>query len=96
MGDLPPLRDEERAFARAAEDRALAQKRKAKDNRRCVGETSRRPSLRRSVARGAGRFAEIADGVVVGSAVVRLVERHGKSAPAQVEKFVASLRRALD
>ena len=44
----------------------------------------------------AARMAELADGVVVGSAVVRLVERHGKSAPAQVEKFVASLRRALD
>ena len=41
------------------------------------------------------RLAEHADGIVVGSAVVRLVEEHGAKAPAHVERFVASIRAAL-
>ena len=41
------------------------------------------------------RMAAHADGVVVGSAVVRLVAEHGARAPAEVERFVTSLRRAI-
>lgn len=43
----------------------------------------------------AARMAAIADGVVVGSAVVRLVAEHGKQAPSKVEAFVKSLRKAV-
>lgn len=42
------------------------------------------------------KLAAVADGVVVGSAVVRLVAEHGPAAPAKVEAFVRTLRRALD
>lgn len=42
------------------------------------------------------RMAAVADGAVVGSAIVRLVAEHGTSAPAKVEAFVRTLRRALD
>ncbi len=42
----------------------------------------------------AARAAEQADGVVVGSALLRIVEAGGK--PRDVERFVASLRRAID
>lgn len=44
----------------------------------------------------AARLAAVADGVVVGSAIVRLVAEHGERAPAHVESFVRSLRKALD
>ena len=36
------------------------------------------------------------DGVIVGSAVVELVERHGAASPGPVETFTRSLREALD
>ncbi len=42
----------------------------------------------------ARRAAAEADGVIVGSALLRIVERGGK--PRDVERFVASLRRAID
>jgi tryptophan synthase alpha chain len=42
----------------------------------------------------AARAAESADGVIVGSALLRIVQEGGK--PRDVERFVASLRRALD
>lgn len=42
------------------------------------------------------RMAAVADGAVVGSAIVRLVAEHGAAAPPKVEAFVRSLRRALD
>jgi tryptophan synthase alpha chain len=42
------------------------------------------------------KLAAVADGVVVGSAIVRLVAEHGAAAPAKVEAFVRTLRRALD
>lgn len=41
------------------------------------------------------RMAELADGVVVGTAVVEKVASHGASAPAEVERFVRSIRSAL-
>lgn len=44
----------------------------------------------------AAKLASVADGAVVGSAIVRLVAEHGAAAPAKVEAFVRTLRRALD
>lgn len=44
----------------------------------------------------AAKLASVADGAVVGSAIVRLVAEHGANAPKKVEAFVRSLRRALD
>lgn len=42
----------------------------------------------------AARAAAHADGIIVGSALLKIVERGGK--PRDVERFVASLRRAID
>ncbi|HLF92735.1 MAG TPA: tryptophan synthase subunit alpha [Planctomycetota bacterium] len=42
----------------------------------------------------ARRVAEVADGVVVGSALLKIVEAGGS--PRDVERFIASLRRAID
>ena len=42
----------------------------------------------------AGVVAKIADGVVVGSAFVRLLENHASDA--QIEAFARSLRRGMD
>ncbi len=44
----------------------------------------------------AAQVARVADGVVVGSAIVELVARHGPDAPAAVRAYVASLRAAID
>ncbi len=44
----------------------------------------------------AATMAAIADGVVVGSAVVRRVAEHGRRAPRHVERFVRAIRRAID
>jgi tryptophan synthase alpha chain len=40
--------------------------------------------------------ARVADGVVVGSAIVELVAQHGADAPNHVRTYVASLRAAID
>jgi tryptophan synthase alpha chain len=44
----------------------------------------------------AAAIARVADGVVVGSAIVELIGRHGAQAPAAVRDFVQSLRTAID
>jgi tryptophan synthase alpha chain len=44
----------------------------------------------------AADIARVADGVVVGSAIVELIAEHRENAPQYVEAFVASLRRAMD
>lgn len=44
----------------------------------------------------AAEVAKVADGVVVGSAIVDLVGAHGASAPGPVRDYVATLRRAMD
>ncbi|NCP11914.1 MAG: tryptophan synthase subunit alpha [Sphingomonadales bacterium] len=44
----------------------------------------------------AADIARVADGVVVGSAIVELIAQHRENAPSRVEAFVASLRRAMD
>lgn len=43
----------------------------------------------------AGAIARVSDGVVVGSAIVELVERHGADAPAQVRTYVQGLAAAV-
>lgn len=43
----------------------------------------------------AGRMAGLADGVIVGSAIVRLLERYGKEAPERIGEFVRSMKAAV-
>ena len=43
----------------------------------------------------AGAIAKVADGVVVGSALVELVGEHGADAPAKLRDFTASLAAAV-
>lgn len=43
----------------------------------------------------AKRMAEISDGAIVGSAIVRLLEQHGKNAPKYVGEYVKSMKDAL-
>ena len=44
----------------------------------------------------AAAVARVADGVVVGSAIVELVGQHGNAAPAHVRTYIATLRAAID
>ena len=44
----------------------------------------------------AAAVGAVADGVVVGSAIVELVGKHGANAPGPVRDYIASLRRAMD
>lgn len=37
-------------------------------------------------------MAEKSDGVIVGSAIVKLVEKYGKEAPSHVAEFVKSMK----
>ena len=39
-------------------------------------------------------MAAIADGVIVGSAIVKLVGKYGKDAPAEVGRFVKDMKTA--
>ena len=43
----------------------------------------------------AGKMARIADGVIVGSAIVKLLEKYGKEAPRHVGEYVRSMKEAL-
>jgi len=43
----------------------------------------------------AGAIARVADGVVVGSAIVEIIGAHGANAPAQVENYVRTLASAI-
>ncbi len=42
----------------------------------------------------AAQMADIADGAIVGSAIVRVIEQYGKDAPAQVGKLVKDMKEA--
>ncbi|SDB05168.1 tryptophan synthase, alpha chain [Pseudobutyrivibrio sp. YE44] len=42
----------------------------------------------------AAEMANISDGAIVGSAIVRVIAEHGKNAPAQVGKFVREMKEA--
>ena len=43
----------------------------------------------------AAHMAAIADGVIVGSAIVRLLEQHGKNAPLYIRDYVKSMKDAI-
>ena len=43
----------------------------------------------------AKRMAELADGVIVGSAIVKLLEQHGKDAPGCIGAYVKTLKDAI-
>lgn len=43
----------------------------------------------------AANMAEKSDGVIVGSAIVKLVEKYGKEAPSHVAEFVKSMKDAV-
>ncbi len=43
----------------------------------------------------AKKYASIADGVIVGSAIVRIVEKYGKDAPDKVFEYVKSMKDAI-
>ncbi len=44
----------------------------------------------------AKKMSQYADGVIMGSAVVKIVEEHGKDAPEYVGKFIKSVREGMD
>ena len=43
----------------------------------------------------AKKIANIADGVIVGSAIVQLLEKYGKDAPGYIGEYVSSMKNAL-
>ena len=43
----------------------------------------------------AGKMAAISDGAIVGSAIIRLLEQHGKDAPQYVGEYVKSMKDAI-
>ena len=43
----------------------------------------------------AKQMAEIADGVIVGSAIVRLLEQYGREAPAYIGEYVRNMKQAI-
>ena len=43
----------------------------------------------------AAEMAEIGDGVIVGSAIVKLLEEHGKAAPSHIGKFIREMKDAI-
>lgn len=42
------------------------------------------------------KMASISDGAIVGSAIIKLLEKHGKEAPKFIGEYVKSMREALD
>ncbi len=51
--------------------------------------------FRISTPQQAKQMAAISDGVIVGSAIVRIVEEHGENAPEHVEKYVRDMKQAI-
>ena len=43
----------------------------------------------------AKKMADISDGVIVGSAIIKLLERHGKDAPKYIGRYVKSMKDAI-
>ena len=74
--------------AQTSIEHAVARLKAATDLPIAVGFGIRTPDQARAVA-------QVADGVVVGSAIVELVARHGKDAPAAVRDYVATLSSAI-
>jgi tryptophan synthase alpha chain len=48
-----------------------------------------------STPQQARKMADVSDGAIVGSAIVKLIEKHGKSAAAPVGAYVKSMKDAL-
>ncbi len=44
----------------------------------------------------AKKMADISDGAIVGSAIIKLIEKHGKSAPVFVGEYVRSMKSAIE
>ena len=44
----------------------------------------------------AKKMADISDGAIVGSAIIKLIEKHGKNAPAFVGEYVRSMKNAIN
>ncbi len=44
----------------------------------------------------AKKMADISDGAIVGSAIIKLIEKHGKNAPAFVGEYVRSMKYAIE
>lgn len=40
-------------------------------------------------------MADISDGVIVGSAIIKLLEKHGKDAPVYVGEYIKSMKKAI-
>jgi len=40
-------------------------------------------------------MAKIADGIIVGSAIIKLLEKYGKDAPKYIGEYVKSMKKAL-
>jgi tryptophan synthase alpha chain len=62
--------------------------REAKDIPTCVGFGISSPETAR-------KMAQVADGVIVGSAIVKLIEQHGENACPYVAEFVKSMKDAI-
>lgn len=43
----------------------------------------------------AKKMADISDGAIVGSAIIRLLEKHGKEAPDHIGEYVRSMKNAI-
>jgi tryptophan synthase alpha chain len=69
-------------------EEAVARLKRATDLPVAVGFGVRTPEQARAIAR-------VADGVVVGSALVEIVAEHGKAAPEHLRAYTASLARAV-
>ncbi|MXO48375.1 tryptophan synthase subunit alpha [Erythrobacter vulgaris] len=74
--------------AQTSIDEAVARLKAATDLPIAVGFGVRTPEQ-------AGEIAKVADGVVVGSALVELVGEHGADAPAKLREYTASLAKAV-
>ena len=74
--------------AQTSIDEAVARLKAATDLPIAVGFGVRTPEQ-------AGEIAKVADGVVVGSALVELVGKHGADAPSKLREYTASLAKAV-
>ena len=43
----------------------------------------------------AKQMAAVSDGVIVGSAIIKLLEKHGKNAPMYVGEYIKSMKKAI-
>ena len=48
-----------------------------------------------STPQQAKKMADISDGAIVGSAIIKLLEKHGKEAPDYIGEYVRSMKNAI-